>query len=99
VPIRAVIFDLYGTLVPEFPHEPVVSSIGTSSPAIANGVLYVGSYDTRLYAIRARSGKLLWAPGWGSGNMERGFNSSPAIADGRVYIGCRDGSLYAFGIG
>jgi len=76
-----------------------VADYSTSSPAIANGVLYVGSYDTRLYAIRERSGKLLWAPGWGSGNMERGFNSSPAIADGRVYLGCRDGSLYAFGIG
>jgi outer membrane protein assembly factor BamB len=74
-----------------------VADYSTSSPAIANGVLYVGSYDTRLYAIKERSGKLLWAPGWGAGNMERGFNSSPAIANGRVYIGCRDGSLYAFG--
>jgi outer membrane protein assembly factor BamB len=76
-----------------------VADYSTSSPAIANGVLYLGSYDTRMYAIRARSGKLLWAPKWGTDNMERGFNSSPAIAGGRVYIGCRDGSLYAFGIG
>ena len=76
-----------------------VADYSTSSPAIANGVLYVGSYDTRMYAIKARSGKLLWAPKWGTDNMERGFNSSPAIANGRVYIGCRDGSLYAFGIG
>ena len=60
--------------------------------------MYLGSYDTRLYAIKAGSGKLLWAPTWGVNNMERGFNSSPAIANGRIYIGCRDGSLYAFGI-
>jgi outer membrane protein assembly factor BamB len=76
-----------------------VADYSTSSPAIANGVLYLGSYDTRLYAIKERSGKLLWAPAWGSDNMERGFNSSPAISDGRIYIGCRDGSLYAFGTG
>jgi outer membrane protein assembly factor BamB len=75
-----------------------IADYSTSSPAIANGVLYVGSYDTRIYAIKERSGKLLWAPSWGADNMERGFNSSPAIANGRVYIGCRDGSLYAFGI-
>jgi len=76
-----------------------VADYSTSSPAVANGVLYLGSYDTRMYAIKARSGKLLWAPKWGTDNMERGFNSSPAIANGRVYVGCRDGSLYAFGIG
>jgi outer membrane protein assembly factor BamB len=74
-----------------------IADYSTSSPAIANGVLYVGSYDTRLYAIKERSGKLLWAPSWGVDNMDRGFNSSPAIANGQVYIGCRDGSLYAFG--
>jgi eukaryotic-like serine/threonine-protein kinase len=76
-----------------------IADYSTSSPAVANGVVYVGSYDTRLYAIKAGSGKLLWAPAWGTQNMDRGFNSSPAIANGRVYIGCRDGSLYAFGIG
>src|SRR4051794_40777856 len=76
-----------------------VADYSTSSPAIANGVLYLGSYDTRVYAIKASSGKLLWAPAWGSDNMERGFNSSPAIANGRIYIGCRDGSLYSFGPG
>ena len=27
MPIRAVIFDLYGTLVPEFPHEEFYASI------------------------------------------------------------------------
>ena len=74
-----------------------LADYSTSSPAIANGVLYVGSYDTRLYAIRLSDGSLLWAPKWGSQNLPRGINSSPAIANGRVYVGCRDGKLYAFG--
>lgn len=74
-----------------------IADYSTSSPAIANGVLYVGSYDTRIYAIRASDGALLWAPKWGTQNLPRGINSSPAIANGRVYIGCRDGKLYAFG--
>jgi outer membrane protein assembly factor BamB len=75
-----------------------LADYSTSSPAIANGVVYVGSYDTRLYAIDALTGALLWTPTWGVDNLPRGINSSPAIARGHVYIGCRDGSLYAFGV-
>jgi outer membrane protein assembly factor BamB len=75
-----------------------LADYSTSSPAIANGVVYVGSYDTRLYAIDELTGVQLWAPTWGVDNLPRGINSSPAIASGRVYVGCRDGSLYAFGV-
>ena len=31
-----------------------------SSPAVANGVVYVGSYDENLYALNASTGALLW---------------------------------------
>jgi hypothetical protein len=41
-----------------------VADYSTSSPAIANGVLYVACYDTPLYAIRTRTGSLLLAPSW-----------------------------------
>ena len=75
-----------------------LADYSTSSPAIANGVLYVGSYDTRLYAIDQLTGAQLWAPTWNVDNLPRGINSSPAIARGHVYVGCRDGSLYAFGV-
>jgi outer membrane protein assembly factor BamB len=75
-----------------------LADYATSSPAIANGVLYVGSYDTRLYAIDELTGELLWAPTWGVDNLPRGINSSPAIARGHVYVGCRNGKLYAFGL-
>jgi outer membrane protein assembly factor BamB len=73
-----------------------LADYSTSSVAIANGVAYLGSYDTRLYAIDARNGSQLWTSGWGT--LPRGINSSPAIANGKVFVGVRDGSLYAFGL-
>src|SRR5271163_197054 len=38
----------------------------TSSPAVANGVLYVGSYDHNVYALNADTGALLWKYATGS---------------------------------
>jgi len=65
----------------------------TSSPAVANGVVYVGSEDFNLYAFNATSGNSL--PGWpvSTGGF---INSSPAVANGVVYIGSGDSNLYAF---
>jgi outer membrane protein assembly factor BamB len=37
-----------------------------SSPAVANGVVYVGSYDTNIYALDARTGAKLWSYTTGS---------------------------------
>ncbi len=61
-----------------------------SSPAVANGMVYIGSFDKSLYALDATSGKKLWSYQTGSG-----IDSSPAVANGIVYIGSGDGSLYA----
>ena len=59
-----------------------------STPAVVNGVMYVGS--SALYALNANTGIVLWAyfPG---GDVE----SSPAVANGVVYVGSDDGNLYA----
>ena len=78
---------------PETPTERwrILTGASGSSPAIAaDGTLYVGSVDTRLYAI-GRHGVLKWR------FTTRGeVHSSPAIgADGTVYFGSDDGSLYA----
>jgi len=48
-----------------------------SSPVMANGVVYVGSYDGNVYALNARTGALLWKYTTG-GAVE----SSPAVANG-----------------
>ena len=60
-----------------------------SSPAVANGVVYVGSYDRHVYALNAGTGALLWKYQTGG--------SSPAVANGVVYVGWEDG-VYAFGL-
>jgi outer membrane protein assembly factor BamB len=65
-----------------------------SSPALANGRLYVGSDDGRLYAINAASGKIIWSFGTGGPIV-----SSPAVATGTdgpvVVVGSNDGNVYA----
>jgi outer membrane protein assembly factor BamB len=61
-----------------------------SSPAVANGVVYVGSDDGYLYALNASTGALLWK--YTTDNVLR---SSPAVANGVVYVGDLDGFLYA----
>ena len=62
-----------------------------SSPAVANGVVYVGAGDGNVYALNAGTGAKLWS--YASG--KRYMYSSPAVANGVVYIGSDDGNVYA----
>lgn len=62
----------------------------TSSPTVAEGVVYFGSGDHHVYALDAASGKLLWK--FLAADV---VHSSPALANGLLYIGCWDGTLYA----
>src|SRR5205807_2476278 len=62
------------------------------SPAVANGVVYVGSGDDKLYALDAVTGTVKWSYTTGS---EIG-TSSPTVVNGVVYIGSYDHKLYAF---
>jgi outer membrane protein assembly factor BamB len=63
----------------------------SSSPALANDAVYIGSPDHNLYALDATTGKILWQYETGDAI---GF-SSPAVANGIVYIGSDDKSLHA----
>ena len=61
-----------------------------SSPAVVDGVVYIGSLDDNIYALNATNGAKLWdyptgAPVW----------SSPAVVNGIVYIGSFDDNIYA----
>jgi PQQ-like domain len=60
-----------------------------SSPAVSNGVVYIGSDDKNLYAINATNGDKLWNYTIGGSIL-----SSPANADGVVYVG-GDNNIYA----
>lgn len=67
-----------------------------SSPTIANGIVYVGSDDRRLYAFHVDTGKPLW--GANAGGTGGQIRSSPAVVNGVVYVGSDDGKLYAFDV-
>jgi len=60
-----------------------------SSPAVAGGVVYVGSTDKQVYAIH--DGNLVWPEPVLTGGEIR---SSPAVANGVVYVGSSDHHLY-----
>jgi outer membrane protein assembly factor BamB len=62
-----------------------------SSPAVANGVVYVGSGDGNVYALNASTGALVWSYATGGGV----YFSSPAVSNGVVYVGSMDHYVYA----
>ena len=61
-----------------------------SSPAVVDGIVYVGSRDSYVYAIKADTGEKLWTFKTGSW-----VESSPVVVGGIVYIGSNDGYFYA----
>jgi len=61
-----------------------------SSPAVADGVVYIGSRDGNLYALNADTGEKLWSFKTGSW-----VESSPIVVGGVVYVGSNDGFFYA----
>ena len=70
---------------------------GFPSSAIgSDGTIYVGDYDTNLYAINP-DGSKKWAFKTGSTTTHGGaVQSSPAIgSDGTIYFGSADNNLYA----
>jgi peptide/nickel transport system substrate-binding protein len=60
-----------------------------TSPAIADGKVYVGSYDHNVYCLDALTGARIWNYTTGDG-----IESSPTVVDGRVYIGSNDYNVY-----
>lgn len=61
-----------------------------STPAVAYGRVFVGSTDGRVYALGARTGKVLWVRSTGDW-----VYASPAIAHERVFVGSYDRWFYA----
>ncbi len=58
-----------------------------SSPAVADGVVYLGAYDGKLYAYDANGcGHKACQPLW-TAQVGEHVNSSPAVANGVVYVG------------
>ena len=60
-----------------------------STPAIAEGLLYVGSYDHNLYALDLQTGQFRWKYA-----TEAGLASSPCVWQDRIFVGSEDHLLY-----
>ena len=63
-----------------------------TAPAVADGVVYVGSGNNNVYALDAATGAQAWSFPTGAPVTF----SSPAVADGVVYVGSNDGKVYSF---
>lgn len=60
-----------------------------STPALADGVLYVGSSDGLLYALDTESGRIIW-----SFDADAPVATSPAVAGEVILVSGRDGVLH-----
>jgi outer membrane protein assembly factor BamB len=66
-----------------------VDNINTPPTIGADGTIYTGSDDCKLYALNP-DGSLLW-----SFKAENAVRSAPVLGqDGTIYVGSRDGHLY-----
>ena len=57
---------------------------------IYNGIVYVGSWDSNIYALNAITGEKIW-----SYKTSGPVQSTPLIRNGVVYIGSSDQNVYA----
>lgn len=61
-----------------------------SSPVIVDGVVFVGSSDKNVYAIKASNGQKVW-----SYQTDDVVEATPCVIGGSVYVGSSGGLLYA----
>jgi parallel beta-helix repeat protein len=61
-----------------------------SSPAVVDGMVFVGSNDGNVYALDQHTGAHIWNYTTGDAVM-----ASPAVAGGKVYVGSNDSKVYA----
>ena len=66
------------------------TDIRATSPTVADGVVYLGSWNKRLHAVDAATGRSLWQ--YETGDQ---IGSKPAVACEVVYFGSVDDHLYA----
>jgi outer membrane protein assembly factor BamB len=68
----------------------------TSSPAVSDNRVFIGSGSGKVYCLDALNGSLVWGAAIGAGNSAFGgiYMSSPAVADGMLFVGSSDGNCY-----
>ncbi len=66
-----------------------------STPVVGTGMVYFGSWDSKLYAVIPQVGQGALAPAPWPLTTVGSILSSPTIANNTVYVGSQDGSIYA----
>ncbi|WP_226013293.1 PQQ-binding-like beta-propeller repeat protein [Halomicrobium salinisoli] len=74
-------------------HEWHNWSLRGSSPAVADGTVYVGAADERVYAVDADTGEQQWAF-WTWNNV----TGAPVVTPDTVYVGSDDSVVYALDV-
>jgi outer membrane protein assembly factor BamB len=67
------------------------SGLNESSPLLARGVVYFGTWDGKVYALGVKKHRPLW-----TAETRDKVKSAVAYSKGLVYVGSDDGNLYAF---
>jgi outer membrane protein assembly factor BamB len=77
-------------------------AVGFSSPALANGVLYVvdnfntfSAFNGLVRALDPQTGAILWESDFSNAG---GNASSPVVADGMLFVSGSDGRLYSYAL-
>ncbi len=63
----------------------------SATPAVIDGLIYVGGTDYNLYCIDANTGQEIFKYHFPSQVV-----STPCVVGDMIYVGCRDGNMYAF---
>ncbi|NSW78841.1 MAG: PQQ-binding-like beta-propeller repeat protein [Chthonomonadetes bacterium] len=79
-----------GRVIWRYPTDQPLDAQFRTTPAVANGIIYVGATDGNLYALSATTGKYLW-----SFRAQGAILSPPTVVDDVVYFGSADGRVYA----
>jgi outer membrane protein assembly factor BamB len=72
----------------------------TATPVVSGGVVYVGSWDGHMYALRESDGSELWSYDAGTIRVDQcqttyGIDSTAALWNGRLFFGTGQAELHA----
>ena len=65
-----------------------------STPAVKNGLVYIGDCDGQVHCLDAETGRPVWVH-----DARREIWGSPLVADGKVYVGTRGRELWVLAEG
>ncbi len=75
------VWDTFGRKYAQNAGQPLSKRFGLSSPALADGMLFMPDDGAEMHVFDAKDGELLWR--WRYGTVSRG---APLVAEGKLYV-------------